>query len=200
MATVPAIRGSQWESEGEAISSAGRLASACLATCEAGQERWYAVQTRSRHEKLVATSLQGRGVAAYLPLVSEVHRWSDRRKQVDVPLFSGYVFIRSVDSNEAMSKVICADGVVSIVGARPRGTPIPDGEIEAIQTLLARKVLHRNHMFLECGQRVRIRGGALEGVEGILLAQKSETSLVVSVNLIQRSIAMKIEGYDVEPI
>ena len=198
MALTPIIGGSRWDSEGEAVSAA--LQSQCTATELSAAPRWYAVLTRSRHEKSVANLLQTYGVHVYLPLVTEVHNWSDRRKTVEVPLFSGYVFVRSVDSNEAISKVIRTDGVVSILGKCARATPIPDDEIESIKKLLKHKVPCRNHAFLDIGQRVRIRSGALAGIEGVLVAQKNETSLVISVNMIHRSIAMQIEGFEVEPI
>lgn len=200
MACAPVSGGCQWDSEGEAVSCIGLHSPHYLTPSVIHGLRWYAVQTRSRHEKSVANSLQSYGIHSYLPLVPEVHKWSDRRKTVQIPLFSGYVFLHSADSDEEMSRVIRTEGVVNILGFRPRGTPIPNEEIESIQALLAKKVPFRNHTFLEVGQRVRIRGGALDGVEGILLAQKSETSLVVSVKMIQRSLAMRIDGYDVEAI
>lgn len=198
MALTPVIGGSRWDSEGEAISALGQWSSSGLVIDPPLDERWYAVLTRSRHEKSVATLLQTYGIHSYLPLITEVHDWSDRRKKVEVPLFSGYVFVRIDDSNEAMSRVVRTDGVVCILGMRSHGTPIPENEIESIRKMLDHKIPYRNHTFLEIGQRVRVRGGALDGVEGILLAQKSETSLVISVNMIQRSIAMRIDGYEVE--
>lgn len=149
---------------------------------------------------MVAAQLRSRGVDAYLPLVEEIHRWSDRRKRVQVPLFPGYAFIHAQDSAETMVTVAQVESVVGIVGAHPAGTPIPDEQIEAVQRLVSHNVPCVNHPFLEVGQRVRIRGGALDGVQGTLLARKGETSLVVSIQLIQRSLAVRIEGYDVEMI
>jgi transcription antitermination factor NusG len=200
MAFAPIVGDCRWDSEGEAVSSIDRRPPQYLTPSGASEQHWYALQTRSRHEKSVANLLQTYGICAYLPLVPEVHEWSDRRKTVQVPLFSGYVFIRSSDTNDAMSRIIRTDGVVNVLGCRPRGTPIPNEEIESVKALLAHKIPYRNHTFPEIGQRVRIRGGALNGVEGILLAQKSETSLVISVNMIQRSLAMRIDGYEVEAV
>ena len=198
MALAPVLGGCGWGPRGEAVSS-DSLWSSLLAPSNA-EERWYAVQTRSRHEKVVAAQLHGHGIHTYLPLVPEVHRWSDRRKVVEVPLFPGYAFIRSVNSAETAAKVVRTDGVVSIVGARPCGTPIPEEEIEAIQRLLTNEISYVNHPFLKIGQRVRVRGGALDGVEGILLERKGETSLVVSIELVQRSLAVHVEGLDFEAI
>jgi transcription antitermination factor NusG len=163
-------------------------------------KRWYAVHTRSRHEKVVAAQLRGRGVDIFLPLVNEIHRWSDRRKRVQVPLFPGYAFIHACESAETVMAVTQVESVVGIVGAPPNGTAIPDEQIEAVQRLLSRNIPCVNYPFLKAGQRVRIRGGVLEGVEGTLVSLQGTTSLVISIELIQRSLAVRLEGYDVEVI
>ena len=161
---------------------------------------WYAVQTRARHEKTVAGRLQEQGVPTFLPLVSEVHRWSDRRKTVELPLFSCYVFVRMVLTGAQRLQVYRVNGVFRIVGVHGEGIPIPDEQIDAVRTLVEQQLPWSSHPFLKVGQRVRIRGGALDGVEGVLSARAGERSLVVSVDAIQRSLAVRIEGYDVEPI
>jgi len=160
---------------------------------------WYAIQTRPRHEKAVATQLTGRGVATFLPLVNELHRWSDRRKQVQLPLFPGYAFVRIGRSVEERVIVLRADGVVSFVGGHGEGTPIPDTQIEDIGRLL-NKVRCTSHPFLKVGQRVRIRGGYLDGIEGILVARNGNHTLVISVEPIQRSIAVSIDGFNIVPL
>jgi len=159
---------------------------------------WYAVQTRARHEKMVAQRLEERRIATFLPLVREIHRWSDRKKTVQVPLFSCYVFARIAPTNVDRLRVLCADGVLSLVGKRGEGTPIPDEEIESVRILLERRMPWCSHSFLEIGQRVRIRSGALDGMEGILLSRNGDRTLVISVNAIQRSLAVRVEGYEVE--
>jgi transcription antitermination factor NusG len=148
----------------------------------------------------VAAQLRGRGIDVYLPLVEEIHRWSDRRKLVQVPLFPGYTFFHARESAETVSTMAQIESVVGIVGMGPGGTPIPDEQIAAVQRLVSHNIPCVNHPFLQVGQRVRIRGGALDGLEGILLARQGETSLVVSIELIQRSLAVRIEGYDVEVV
>lgn len=167
---------------------------------EAGGANWYAVHTRARHEKMVAYRLQQQGIATFLPLVREVHRWSDRRKVVELPLFGCYVFVRLFPSNEQRMRVLRLDGVFSFVGVRGEGTPIPDEQVDAVRTLVAQELPWSNHPFLKIGQRVRIRGGALDGVEGVFLSRDGESRLVVSIDAIQRSLAVRIEGYDVEPV
>jgi transcription elongation factor/antiterminator RfaH len=160
---------------------------------------WYAVQTRARHEKIVAHKLRQQGLDIFLPLMTETHRWSDRRKIVEVPLFSCYLFANLALSNEQRSHVCRVDGVLNFVGVRGEGTSIPDEQIESIRTLTAQQLACSAHPFLKVGQRVRIRGGALDGVEGILQSQNGDRTLVVSIDAIQRSLAVRIEGYDVEP-
>jgi transcription antitermination factor NusG len=162
--------------------------------------RWYAVHTRSRHEKLVAERLQERGLTAFLPLVKETHRWSDRKKTVELPLFSCYTFVRMMHTPEERLKVCQTNGVLQIVGPPGEGTPIPDEQIEAVRVLLNEHLPWSEHPFLKIGQRVRIRGGAMDGIEGILLARDGDRTLVVSVDVIQRSLAVRIEGYHVEPL
>jgi transcription termination/antitermination protein NusG len=162
------------------------------------QPQWYAVQTRSRHEKKVAFELREKGVYAFLPLARQVHRWSDRNKEVEVPLFPGYVFVNTVTVPEARVSVLRTPGVASFVGNHGKGTPIPDKQIQDIQAILEGRVPVATHPFLSMNQRVRIRGGSLEGVEGVLVGMNSDLSLVVSVDLIQRSVAIRVSGYEVE--
>jgi transcription elongation factor/antiterminator RfaH len=164
------------------------------------EKNWYAVQTRSRQERVAAAQLKNMGVSTYLPIVAETHRWSDRKKVVQVPLFPGYAFIHAALSDETRFKVYRAQGAISLVGSGGHGTPIPDEQIEGVRALLTNDLRYQHHPFLKVGQRVRIRGGALGGVEGILLERRGETSLVVSVDLIQRSLAIRIEGYDLETV
>lgn len=161
---------------------------------------WYALLTRVRHERNVAHKLRERGVATFLPLVTEIRRWSDRKKLVEFPLFSCYVFAKLVPTKEGRLIALGIDGVFSLVGARGEGTPIPDEQINAVQRLVERRLPWHSYPFLKIGQRVRIRSGALDGVEGILVSRSGESTLVVSVDVIQRSLALRIEGYDVEPV
>lgn len=163
-------------------------------------EAWYAAQTRSRHERLVAYHLDARGIVQYLPLFTETHVWSDRRKKIEMPLFSGYVFVRIAACNERRVDVLRAPGVVRLVGSEPGGTPIPDEQIESVQALMERSLPWASHPFLKKGDRVRVRGGALDGVEGIFVKRNGLETLVISVDAIQRSLSVSIHGYDVEAL
>jgi transcription antitermination factor NusG len=159
---------------------------------------WYAIHTRAQHERKVTLQLEEKGVTTFLPLVTEIHRWSDRRKAVEVPLFSCYAFVHMAHSVEARLNVLQTPGVLAFVGIHGVGIPIPDKEIEDIKTLLVRDAACTPYPFLKLGRRVRIRGGCFDGVEGILVGKNRDRSLVVSIELIQRSVAVQIDGYDVE--
>ncbi len=158
------------------------------------------MQTRSRHEKLVSRQLEGQGFLTFLPLSQQLREWSDRRKIVEFPLFPGYAFLQMVYEPDTRLRVLRTEGVVSFVGTHGQGIPIPDRQIEHIQTLLASKIPFESHPFLKVGQRVRIRGGSLNGTEGLLVGQDSDRALVISVELIQRSVSIRLQGYQVEPV
>jgi transcriptional antiterminator NusG len=162
--------------------------------------QWFALRTRSRHEKLVVRQLENQGIESFLPVVTQVHTWSDRRKEVESPLFSGYAFVRMVSSSEDRVRVLKTQGVVSFIGVQGSGTPIPDHQIEDIKTLLASRLPYKERAFLHAGQRVRVKGGALDGIEGILVTENEDRSLVISVEPIQRSLCVRVAGYEVEAI
>lgn len=163
------------------------------------EARWYAIHTRCRHEKRVDTSLQQSGIATFLPLVKEVHHWRDRRQAVDVPLFSCYTFVYMNVVSSVRLQVLKTPGVLGLVGGQTGPIPIPNWEIGQVQKLVAEELPLGPYPFVKAGQRVRVRGGALDGMEGILICHKGSTTLVISVDAIQRSISVSIEGYDVEP-
>ncbi len=161
---------------------------------------WYAVHTRAHHEKKVTRRVQEKGISTFLPVVAQRHHWSDRDRTVELALFPSYTFVRMRMSPLGRLDILQTPGVLEFVGIRGEGTPIPDKEIEDIQLLLAHNVCCALYPFLKTGQRVRVRGGSLDGVEGILVAKNSDHSLVISIELIQRSIAVRVDGYDVETV
>ncbi len=172
---------------------------AAFPVAELDERNWYALLTQARHEKVVSQRLSEHGIPAFLPLVSEVRRWRNRKKKVELPLFSCYVFARLLPTSQDQLRALRIDGVFSLVGFRGAGTPIPDEQIEAVRRLVEGQLPLRSHPFLKIGQRVRIRSGALDGVQGVLVSRSGENTLIVSIEAIQRSIAVRIEGYDVEP-
>ena len=164
------------------------------------QPHWYALHTRSRHEKVVVSQLERHGIKTFLPLVKEVHRWSDRRKLVQLPLFSCYAFVHMQLLPELWYKVMQTSGVLRFVGVRGDGIPIPKSQIESLQTVLSSATPFELCPFLQVGQRVRIRGGALDGIQGLLTARNGDRTLVISVEPVQRSISIRIDQYQVEAI
>jgi len=163
-----------------------------------GSAYWYAIQTWPRFEKKVAAEIERKDIETFLPLLSSKHQWSDRTRLVQLPLFPGYVFVKIAPVPSARVPVLRANGVVGFVGARGVGVPIRDSEIDSVRLLLARGVAFQQHPFLNVGQRVRVRGGSLDTVEGVLLAKNDDLSLVVSIQIIQRSVSVRIAGYQVE--
>ena len=162
------------------------------------ESNWYAVHTQPRHEKRIAAQFEEKRVCTFLPLLRQIHRWSDRRSTVEVPMFSCYAFVRIAQTTAERLKVLRTPGVLAFVGSERQGTPIPDEQIESLQTAIREKIPCVAHPFISVGQRVRIRGGSLDGTEGILVRQGGEQSVVVSVELLQRSVAIRVEGYDIE--
>jgi len=162
---------------------------------------WYAVQTRARSEKAIAERLKEQGLTTFLPLVTEVRSWSDRKKKVELPLFSCYVFAKLVASNnDERMRVYRTNGVFRIVSMHGEAIPIPDEQIDALRTVVTQQIPWIEHPFLKIGQKVRIRGGSLDGVEGVLLSSNRDRTLIISVDAIQRSLSVRVEGYDVEPL
>jgi transcription antitermination factor NusG len=161
--------------------------------------QWYAIRTRSRHEKMVAEQLQKQRIESFLPLVKSTRKWSDRKKEVELPLFSGYSFARLVLYSPDRLRVLQTHGVAGFVGVRGVGIPVPEGQIESLRTLTTNGIPVKDRPFLQIGQRVRVKGGALDGIEGILAAQ-DDRNLVITVEPIYRSLSVCIDGYRFEPI
>jgi transcription antitermination factor NusG len=161
---------------------------------------WFAVQTRPRHEKKVNSELREKDIRSFLPLHREKRRWSDRLQWVESPLFSNYLFVKIPLTAESRVDVLRTSGVLRFAGMPGCGTPVPDEQIENLQAIMDQQVPLAQHQFIKVGERVRIRGGALNGIEGILAAIKNDRSLVVSVDLIQKSVAIRIDGFELERV
>jgi transcription antitermination factor NusG len=164
------------------------------------QPQWFALQTKPRYEKKIQSTLCGEGVDTFLPLSRQVHRWSDRRMTVYVPLFPCYVFVRILPTPRVRLLVLRTSGVISFVGLHRQGVAIPEDQIEHLRRLIDHNVSVDPHAFLRVGQRVRIRGGCLEGLEGLLVASDGDRRLVISVEAIEKSLAISVKGYEIEPV
>ena len=141
-----------------------------------------------------------RGVSTFLPTITEIHHWSDRRKKVEVPLFPGYIFVHAVMSAYVRRSGMSARGAVRFLTMHGEPVAIPENEIKDIRTLLASHEKCSPYPFLKVGQRVRVRGGALDGIEGRLVRHEGEKTLVISIEAISRSVALHIDGYDLDVV
>jgi len=160
-----------------------------------GTARWYALRTKSRHEKLVRDRLIGLGIEQLLPTVKRMSQWKDRKKEIEVPLFSGYCFGRF--AWQERTPVLKVLGVVEIVGGGSRPEPIPDEEIAAIKTLITSVLPYDPHPYLHEGMPVEVIRGPLRGVRGTLLRKDKRHRLVIGVRLIQQAAAVEIDVNDV---
>jgi transcription antitermination factor NusG len=153
---------------------------------------WFALEIRARHERFVASTLYSKGFEVFLPLYISKRRWSDRIKKIELPLLPGYLFCR-FDPKKRMP-ILVTPGVRQVVGTGKTPVPVDESEIAALQSIVVSRLQARPWPFLQVGQRVRIAEGPLYGVEGILLDSKKRDRLVVSVTLLQRSVAVEIDG------
>ncbi len=160
-------------------------------------QQWFAVETRHRFEKKVSAQLQSKGFEVFLPVFTENHRWSDRQKTVASPLIPGYAFVHLDQSRESCQAVLQTAGLIRFVSFGGTVTAVPEKQIEDLQLLLEKKGLFSLHAFVHAGQRVRVRGGCLHGLEGILLGQEKD-KLMISIQSIQRSLVVEIQGYELE--
>jgi len=159
---------------------------------------WYALQVRTRYERVVAEYLSGLDYEWFLPLCKDRKRWSDRVKQVELPLFPGYLFCRF--DVQSRLPILKTPGVVQIVGYNRQPVPVDESEMAAIQTLVSSGVPNQLCSFVEIGDRVQIESGPLRGLEGILIESRGRHKLVLSVTLLQRSVAVEIDSMSVTPI
>ncbi len=159
---------------------------------------WYAVQTMPRHEKVVAKYCEIRQIESFLPLYSEVHRWKNGcRVEVQQPLFPGYLFAHI--ARNGCAQIVSVPGVMSVVGAGKAPTPIADFEIESLRSGLYQRTF-APHPYLIVGARVRIKSGALAGMSGILVRYKNKFRVVLTLDLIMRSVAVEVGIEELEPI
>jgi transcription antitermination factor NusG len=161
------------------------------------EEHWYVAYTCANHEKRVAAELEARAVEHFLPLYKSVRRWKDRRVQLELPLFPGYAFVRIALRDRL--EVLKVPGVVRLVGFNGSPTALDDEEVESLRRGLAQGVRAEPHPFLTVGRRVRITVGSLTGHEGILVRRKGHLRVVLSVDLIQRSILLDTDALSLEP-
>lgn len=159
---------------------------------------WYAVCTRHQHEKSAARILEHKQFEVFLPLYKVRRRWQDRTKEVSVPLFPGYVFVR--EGPARWLQILTTAGVSSVVSCGGRPSAIPFSEIEGVRRIVESTLQFEPHPFLKCGDWVRVKYGPIAGVEGILLRKKNVARLVLSVEMLGKSAAVEVDATLVERI
>lgn len=161
--------------------------------------RWYALHVRSRHETKTAVILENKGYETFVPTYRARRAWSDRIVELTQPLFPGYMFCR-ITLSDRLTPVIGTPGVTCIVGVAHQPVPVEDGEIAALQAIVNSQLTAEPWPYLREGANVRIQQGPLSGIEGIVVKVKKHQRLVVSVSLLQRSVAVEIDRMWATPI
>jgi transcription antitermination factor NusG len=167
-------------------------------------QRWYALYTCPRHEKQVAEQMEKQRISYFLPLYRSVRRWKDRRKELELALFPGYVFVRVALDDKL--QVLRLPGVVGLVTFNGQPAALPEKELESLRRGLAGRVPMAPHPYLREGQRVRLRSGPMAGLEGILrrhkrsgAGNKNGLRLVVSIEMLMGAVAVEVDEADVDP-
>jgi len=163
-----------------------------------GTGQWYAIQTRSRHEKRVAEQLKARSIESFLPIHRCRRKWKNGvLADLELPLFPGYLFARPAIGERIL--VLQLPGIIGFAASTTHPTPVPDDDIDALRKM-AESLGAEPHPFLNVGDRVRIVAGPLAGCEGILTRRKQELRLVLSIQIIMRSISVEVSELDIEPV
>lgn len=165
---------------------------------ESRTANWYALCTCSRHERQVAAHLQRRDIEFLLPLYESVRRWKDRRVKLQLPLFPGYIFVHT--SLQHRIEVLSVPGAARFVTFSGRPAALSETDLLRLRNGLDQGIHVQPHPYLKVGRRVRVRSGPLAGTEGILLRKKDQFRLIVSIDLIMRSVAVEIDAADIEPL
>lgn len=161
---------------------------------------WYAVTVCPRHEKKVVWNLDHRGVRCFVPTYRSVRKWKDRRKELDLVLFPGYVFVQlDLQERDKRLAMLTTPGVLRFVTFHGEPVPVDQDEIKFINSTLTSGIAVSPHPYLQKGRRVRVVRGALAGIEGILVRRKERFRLVLSVNLIMQSVALEVDESEVTP-
>jgi len=159
---------------------------------------WYALYTCPRHEKCVAQQIEQRSISCFLPLYHSVRRWKDRRKVLELALFPGYVFVHLALQDRF--RVLQLPSAVRLVSFNGQPAVLPDAEIDGLRRQVSSGICVEPHPYLRVGRRVRVRGGPMEGLEGVIVRRKDRCRLVFSLDLIMRSVAVEVDESDVEPV
>jgi transcription antitermination factor NusG len=174
------------------------VSSSADALRQGSEGNWYALYTCPRHEKRLAEQMERRSISCFLPLYRSVRRWKDRRKELALALFPGYVFVRIALENRL--RVLELPGAVRLVSVNGKPVALSAKEIEALQVRMASADGIEPHPYLREGRRVRVRSGVMQGLEGIIVRRKDRCRVVFSIDLIMRSVAIEVDEADLESV
>lgn len=179
-------------------SSVERLSAENLSAQHLSSEHWYVVTVRPRHEKTVTRHFEHRGLNYFLPVYRSKRRWKDRHKELDMALFPGYVFV-NLNLRDRLG-VLQSPGVSQFVTFQGQPAAVPDLEIRALESGLSAGLRAQPHPYLRQGKKVRVKSGPLVNAEGIMLRRKEGFRLVLSIDLLMRSVMLEVDEADVEPV
>jgi transcription antitermination factor NusG len=162
--------------------------------------RWFAVYVRSRHEARVAKHFKDREIEYFLPLYKEERKWSDRKVEIELPLFPGYLFVRMRRTLETLLRVVEVPGVITIVGRGSSPEALEDAEIELMRNIVMNPHQAKPHKFMKAGDRVKITRGPLQGAEGFLVREKGKDRVVLTIGTIERSMSVEVDADAVQPV
>jgi len=169
-----------------------------LPAADSDTPNWYALYTCARHEKQVAVQLERRRFEFYLPTYCSVRRWKDRQVELDLPLFPSYVFVNIALRDRL--RVLNIPGAVRFVSSRGMPAALAKDDLDRLRSGLTCGVHPEPHPYLITGRRVRVVRGPLSGMDGVLLRRKDRFRLVLSIQLIMRSVAVEVDTCDVQPL
>lgn len=174
------------------------LAESTLATEDLlDRKEWYAVYTKSRHEKVAQVNLQSRGIITFLPLREVISRWKDRKKVINVPLFPSYIFVNA-SLSDIYNKVVYTKGVLRVVGYNGIPIPVSNQQVESVKTLVQNKLKYDPYPYLDSGREVVIKSGPLQGIVGKIIEKRSKHTFVLSIDLIKRAVSVEVDVLDIE--
>ena len=178
--------------------NADQISALPFSPAEYREKNWYAVATAPRHEKCVAHQMRAFDIECFLPSYKSLRRWKDRRKELELPLFPGYLFVRLALQNRL--SVLRIPGVSQLVGTQGKPSALSEHEIQALRNGLSSGLYAESVSWLKVGRRVYVQNGPLAGAHGILIRKKQNCRIVISIDAIMRSVALEIDEADVRPI
>jgi len=163
------------------------------------QANWYAIYVKSRHEFVVSNELQRKGIETFLPATTKLNQWKDRKKRVEFPLFPGYLFVSIAPEPQEFMRVVKTRGTLRFISLEPGyPTPVAPEEIRALKIVMEKGEQVDIYPHLKQGSRVRVKSGVFQGTEGVLAKKEDQQLLLVNIEVLGRSVGVKIYADDIE--